>query len=96
MAEILNFKIEICYATLNLQIRAFLHVRSGTTIQQAILQSSLKHIIINATGYRVGIYGKLKSLDTILHEYDRIEIYRPLIIDPKDARRRRIDMNINK
>jgi putative ubiquitin-RnfH superfamily antitoxin RatB of RatAB toxin-antitoxin module len=35
------------------------------------------------------VYGKLKTLDTSLREHDRIEIYRPLIADPKEARRRR-------
>jgi putative ubiquitin-RnfH superfamily antitoxin RatB of RatAB toxin-antitoxin module len=37
----------------------------------------------------VGIYGKKKTLDTVLRERDRIEIYRPLVADPKDSRRRR-------
>jgi hypothetical protein len=38
---------------------------------------------------RVGIFGKVKTLDAALREQDRIEIYRPLIADAKDARRRR-------
>lgn len=37
----------------------------------------------------VGIYGKKKPLDTVLREHDRIEVYRPLQADPKEARRRR-------
>jgi putative ubiquitin-RnfH superfamily antitoxin RatB of RatAB toxin-antitoxin module len=37
----------------------------------------------------VGIYAKKKPLDTVLRENDRIEIYRPLVADPKDSRRRR-------
>jgi putative ubiquitin-RnfH superfamily antitoxin RatB of RatAB toxin-antitoxin module len=37
----------------------------------------------------VGIYGKKKTLDTVLRERDRIEIYRPLVADPKDSRRKR-------
>lgn len=93
MVKNLDFKIEICFATLELQIREFLNVKIGTTIQQAILKSNLKYIITNLAIYRVGIYGKLKSLNTILREYDRIEIYRPLIIDPKDARRQRVNIN---
>jgi hypothetical protein len=38
---------------------------------------------------RVGIYGKLKSMDTMLRDRDRVEIYRPLIADPKESRRKR-------
>jgi putative ubiquitin-RnfH superfamily antitoxin RatB of RatAB toxin-antitoxin module len=38
---------------------------------------------------QVGIYAKKKTLDTVLREHDRVEIYRPLIADPKNARRRR-------
>eukprot|EP01034_Spumella_vulgaris_P039705 gene39705-49064_t len=37
----------------------------------------------------VGVYGKKKTLDTVLREHDRVEVYRPLIADPKNARRRK-------
>jgi putative ubiquitin-RnfH superfamily antitoxin RatB of RatAB toxin-antitoxin module len=43
------------------------------------------------TVWRVGIYGKLKTLDTVLRDGDRVEIYRPLIADPKVTRRRRAE-----
>ena len=39
---------------------------------------------------QVGIYAKKKTLDTVLREHDRVEIYRPLIADPKNARRRKV------
>lgn len=92
MINIQYLQVEICYATCNLQINIPLYVIKNTTIQQAILQSGIisQYPIIDLTVHRVGIYGKLKSLSTILHQYDRIEIYRPLIIDPKDRRRRNI------
>jgi putative ubiquitin-RnfH superfamily antitoxin RatB of RatAB toxin-antitoxin module len=38
---------------------------------------------------RVGIFGHKASLDQVLREGDRVEIYRPLIADPKEARRQR-------
>ena len=44
---------------------------------------------LDMTQYKVGIFGKLKTLDTVLHEHDRIEIYRPLLADPKESRRSR-------
>jgi putative ubiquitin-RnfH superfamily antitoxin RatB of RatAB toxin-antitoxin module len=43
----------------------------------------------NAAELRLGIWGKPKTLDTPLRERDRIEIYRPLLVDPKEARRQR-------
>jgi putative ubiquitin-RnfH superfamily antitoxin RatB of RatAB toxin-antitoxin module len=44
---------------------------------------------INLVTQPVGIYGKKKTLDTLLRDRDRIEIYRPLVADPKDSRRKR-------
>lgn len=85
------FQVEICYATPDLQLREPVYVAAGATIQQAIMQSGLlrAYSAIDLTVCRVGIYGKRKPLDTILREHDRIEIYRPLIAGPMDARRRR-------
>ena len=40
---------------------------------------------------RVGIYGRLVQLDSLVKAGDRIEVYRPLILDPKEARRRRVN-----
>jgi putative ubiquitin-RnfH superfamily antitoxin RatB of RatAB toxin-antitoxin module len=68
-----------------------LDVDAGTTIGQAIELSGILQEApeINLVTMPVGIYGKKKTLDTVLQPRDRIEIYRPLIADPKDARRRR-------
>ncbi|MBW8896792.1 MAG: RnfH family protein [Massilia sp.] len=44
---------------------------------------------INVVTQPVGIYGKKKTLDSALRDRDRIEIYRPLVADPKDSRRKR-------
>ena len=38
---------------------------------------------------KVGVWGQLRSLDHVLRDRDRVEIYRPLCVDPKDARRLR-------
>ncbi|WP_426114749.1 RnfH family protein [Massilia sp. PWRC2] len=43
----------------------------------------------DATVHQVGIFGKKKSLDTVLRDGDRVELYRPLLADPKESRRRR-------
>jgi len=92
MTDTTQFQIEICYATPTLQLRKTILVNPGTTVQQAIMQSGVLQecTAIDLTVSRVGIFGKLKALDTVLREQDRIEIYRPLIADPKDSRRRRV------
>jgi putative ubiquitin-RnfH superfamily antitoxin RatB of RatAB toxin-antitoxin module len=67
------------------------HVAPGTTIEQAIAASGvLKEVPeIDIAACPVGIYGKKKPLDTVVRPLDRIEIYRPLVADPKESRRRR-------
>lgn len=40
-------------------------------------------------GLKIGIWGRVRALDTVLRERDRIEVYRPLTVDPKEARRQR-------
>ncbi len=68
-----------------------LTVPAGTTLGQALEQSGVLREFpgIDLAVNMVGIYGKKKSLDTVLREHDRIEVYRPLQADPKEARRRR-------
>jgi len=84
--------VEICYATATLQVRKPVLVATGTTVQQAIMQSGVLRecTAIDLTTSRVGIYGKLKTLETVVRANDRVEIYRPLIADPMDSRRRRV------
>lgn len=84
-------QVQLCYAAPGLQILRDLEVAPGCTIQQAILDSGLlrEQPAIDLSTCKVGIFGKVKALDTPLREHDRIEIYRPLIADPKQSRRRR-------
>lgn len=83
--------IQVCYAEPHAQRLYTLSLPSGATLQSAIEHSGVLRDApeINLAVCRVGIYGKLKSLDTVLREHDRVEIYRPLIADPKESRRRR-------
>ena len=83
--------VQICYARPDRQFLLDQTVAPGTTILQAITDSGIvqQAADIDVSVMRVGIYGKLKTLDTVLREHDRVEIYRPLIADPKDSRRRR-------
>lgn len=85
--------IQVCYAEPAHQVLRDLQVPFGTTIREAILLSGIAAPLADGAGesHRVGIYGKLKTPDAALRDGDRIEIYRPLLIDPKDARRHRAD-----
>lgn len=87
--------VQLCYAEPDLQILRQLTVAPGTTVIQAIIQSCVLREVdaIDLARCEVGIYGKLKAHDTVLHEHDRIEIYRPLIADPMETRRRRAAHN---
>jgi uncharacterized protein len=90
MAE--TIKVQVCYAMPGVQVLRDLTVASNTTLQQAVKQSGVLQDFpeIDLAANRVGIFGKLKPLDASLREHDRIEIYRPLIAEPKEARRRRV------
>lgn len=83
--------IELCYASDEAQFLQALQVPAGSTIAQAIALSGLSQQLpqLDLQALQVGIYAKKKTLDTVLREHDRIELYRPLIADPKQARRRR-------
>jgi putative ubiquitin-RnfH superfamily antitoxin RatB of RatAB toxin-antitoxin module len=89
MADQIN--IQVCYASNALQFLRALRVDAGTTLEQAIALSGVLQAApeIDLATMAVGIYAKKKTLDTVLREHDRVEIYRPLIADPKNARRRR-------
>jgi putative ubiquitin-RnfH superfamily antitoxin RatB of RatAB toxin-antitoxin module len=64
---------------------------AGSSVRDALCRSGLcpQAAAGDASTLRVGVWGQLKPLDHPLRDRDRVEIYRPLLIDPKDARRRR-------
>lgn len=87
--------IEVIYATPKQQVLIELSVKPGTTIEQAIHQSGVltEHNDIDLAVNKVGIFSQVKPLDYVLKTGDRIEIYRPLIADPKAKRREKAEMN---
>lgn len=89
MAEI---EVEVAYASKEKQSLKKLFVVDGATVQEAILQSGILTVFpeINLEQAVVGVWGKKICLDTKLKAGDRVEIYRPLLIDPKEARRRKV------
>ena len=91
MADHDLIEVEVAYALPRTQTVVILKVPVGTTVREAIIRSG---IAAQSAGgdwdtVAVGICGKRVPLATVLHEHDRVEIYRPLIADPKQARRRR-------
>jgi putative ubiquitin-RnfH superfamily antitoxin RatB of RatAB toxin-antitoxin module len=91
MAEAAQIAVQVCYATPDAEFLRDLRLDAGCTLRQAVEASGLLALIddIELATAAVGIYGKKKTLDTVLREHDRVEIYRPLQADPKEARRRR-------
>lgn len=85
--------IEVCYALPDGQTLIALALAQGATVREALDASGIlqRYPQINLTEQKVGVFGKLKSLDTVLADHDRVEIYRPLIVDPKAARQRRVE-----
>ncbi|HVE06361.1 MAG TPA: RnfH family protein [Paraburkholderia sp.] len=85
--------VEVCYALADRQTLIALELPQGATLRQAIDASGVlqRHPEIDLTKQKVGVFGKVKTLDTALADHDRVEIYRPLIVDPKLARQRRVD-----
>ncbi|HET6757025.1 MAG TPA: RnfH family protein [Burkholderiales bacterium] len=83
--------VEVIYALPGEQTLVRLNVTLGTTALQAIELSGLlaKYSEIDLHSSPIGIFGKAIQPDRVLRDRDRIEIYRPLAEDPKDARRAR-------
>lgn len=92
MAESL-IEIEVAYALPEKQTLLKLKVPEGTLAQAAIEQSGILdiHPEVDLAAQKIGIFSKAIKLDTVLRARDRVEIYRPLIADPKAVRRQRAE-----
>ena len=80
--------VEVVYASLEKQLLISLVVADNCTVGEAVQQSGILQQFpeINLENIKVGIFSKLIKLDQKLQPGDRVEIYRPLKIDPKQAR----------
>jgi len=83
--------VEVAYALPNNQLIMPIKVNAGITAEQAIKASGIlaKFPEIDLAVNKIGVFGKLSKLDAILRHLDRVEIYRPLIADPKEVRKQR-------
>ena len=83
--------VEIAYALPNEQLIVPIKASEGITAEQAIRASGIlqKFPEIDLSINKIGVFGKLCKLDAPLRHLDRVEIYRPLIADPKEVRKQR-------
>ena len=77
-------RVEVVYAIRGAFEAVTVELPRGATVRDALRAAGMKH-----AGAAVGIYGKRVAEDTVLASGDRVEVYRPLLLDPKERRRER-------
>lgn len=85
--------VEIVYALPDAQTLRRVELAKGATVEDVIRRSGLLEDFpeIDLARNKVGVFSKLVKLDEAVRDRDRIEIYRPLIADPKEVRRKRAE-----
>lgn len=88
-----NLNVEIVYALPAQQALMRVRLAEGATVEDAIRASGVLETFpeIDLARNKVGIFSKLVKLDEPVRDRDRVEIYRPLIADPKEVRRKRAE-----
>lgn len=83
--------VEVCYPLPNKQELVRVKLPAGSTVMDALEASGLlaKYPEIDVKKNKLGIWNKLSKVDVVLRDRDRVEIYRPLIADPKEVRKQR-------
>lgn len=86
-----SIEVEVVYAKADEQAVVTLNVPSTCTVADAVKLSGLlgRFPEIDGLELKAGIFGEVSKLDHVVKQGDRVEIYRPLLHDPKDARRQR-------
>jgi putative ubiquitin-RnfH superfamily antitoxin RatB of RatAB toxin-antitoxin module len=84
-------RAEVCYAGPEGQYLLRVELPPGATLADAIEASGLRGRVpgLQVDDRHVGVFAKLRPLSTPLQDGDRVEVYRPLKIDPREARRER-------
>lgn len=90
--------VEVAYALPQKQYLQRVTLDAGSTVEQAIIASGIMSLRddIDLSQNKVGIYSRTVKLQDVLQDGDRVEIYRPLIADPKELRRQRAEKSANK
>ncbi len=88
-----RINIEVVYALPHDQTLLKLQMPQHSTVAEAIKLSGVmeRNPDIDLDKNKLGIYGKLTRADAVLRDRDRIEVYRPLLADPKEVRRKRAE-----
>ena len=86
-----TIRVEVAYARPDQQVILPVELPAGATLEQAIIQSRILEQFpeLDLKTAKVGVFGKLGKLAATLRNGDRVEIYRPLIADPKAVRQQR-------
>lgn len=86
-----QIRVEVVHARPDKQVLLALNVAPGTTLGEAIEESGIREAFpgLEVDPDRVGVFGRKAELGDVLQAGDRVEIYRPLLADPKEARRKR-------
>ncbi len=91
-----DIAVEVVYALPESQCLVALTVRRGSTVREVVELSGLLRLYPEIASVcsqgKIGIFSKRVPPDTVLRQGDRVEIYRPMTADPKEARRRRARM----
>ena len=85
-------RVEVVYSPAAREVDLVaLDVAEGATVLHALRESRLleRHPQIDLASAKVGVWGRVAPLSQVLREGDRVEVYRPLTVDPKEARRQR-------
>jgi hypothetical protein len=88
-----DFEVEVAYALPDRQNVVRLRVAAGTTARAAVLASGLDTFFpgLDLGAGPIGIYGERVRDEHVLKAGDRVELYRPLPVDPREARRARVE-----
>ncbi|NMP26023.1 RnfH family protein [Rahnella sp. SAP-1] len=88
-----DVSVEVVYALPDRQYLKTVRLAQGSSVEQAIVASGLLELRpeIDLKSNKVGIYSRPAKLNDLVNDGDRVEIYRPLIADPKELRRLRAE-----
>ncbi|WP_409310426.1 RnfH family protein [Pectobacterium sp. B1J-3] len=86
-------QVEVVYALPERQYLRTVKLEAGSTVEQAIVASGLLELRrdIDLQVNKVGVFSRTVKLTDVINDGDRVEIYRPLIADPKELRRQRAE-----
>jgi putative ubiquitin-RnfH superfamily antitoxin RatB of RatAB toxin-antitoxin module len=88
-----TIQVEVVYGLAHKQKLLSIPTITGATVEEVIIESGILALFdeIDLTENKVGIWNKVVKLSQLVEDLDRIEIYRPLLADPKEVRKRRAE-----